>query len=150
MPPAVCEPGVAEVDAFPGLVPPTLEFLYGSEFGESPFLLGVPPPEARHGFVCELLALEFLALPVPLMPAGPVPELSDDWPLFAEPDVAAPFGVEPDVADWPDVPIVPLLPVDPMAPLEPLALAPAVPPALAPPAAAPAPPPPPPAPPPPP
>ncbi|MFZ1923163.1 MAG: hypothetical protein WAU57_16170, partial [Xanthobacteraceae bacterium] len=123
---------MGEVEAFPGLVPPTFELLYGPEFGESAFPRAVPPPDARHGFVCELLALEFLALPLPLTPAGPVPELSDDWPLFAEPDVAAPLGVEPDVADWLGVPIVPLLPVEPMVPLAPLALAPAAPPALAP------------------
>ncbi|MGC1777511.1 MAG: hypothetical protein WBB34_06150 [Xanthobacteraceae bacterium] len=67
------------------------------------------------------------------MPAGPVPEPSDDWLLFAEPDVAAPLGVDPEVADWPGAPIVPLLPVEPMVPLAPLALAPAAPPALAPP-----------------
>jgi hypothetical protein len=151
----VFAPGVVEPDALPGFVPPTFEALDGPELGDSALPVGVPPPEARHGFDCELLL-------VPFFPAGPVPELSDDCPLFAEPDVAAPDEVDPEVVDWPGVPVVLELPLEPMVlpeelpvplvPAElPLPLAPAAPPALAPPAPAPpappAPPPPPPPPP---
>jgi hypothetical protein len=74
----VGEPGVDAVEELPGFfVPPTFGLLYGPEFGERALPLGVPAPEARQGFDCELFDWE---LPVPLRPAGPVPELSDDWP----------------------------------------------------------------------
>jgi hypothetical protein len=141
--PLVGEPYADELPG--GVVPPvpgTVELPGPVEPGVSVFC--PPAPDAMHG--CEVLLLLLpLALPVPLLPAGPVPELSD------EPDVLVPVEL------WPDMPwfipgfvpwlvpvlVAPLLPV----PVPAVPLAPAAPPALAPPpppAPPPAPPPPPP------
>lgn len=67
-------------------MPGTVELPGPVEPGVSVFC--PPAPDAMQG--CEVLLL-LLALPVPLLPAGPVPELSD------EPDVLLPVALCPDI-----------------------------------------------------
>ena len=121
------------VDEAPGALAPGVSSLWaidGTPLAAQPGLAGLPfwplsddePLEEVEPLVEDVALL--LALPVPFVPAVPVPEVSEPWVLFVVPVL-------------PDAPIVPDAPV-----LAPAPLAPALP--ATPPPAPPAPPPPPP------